>query len=159
LDDVPQIIDFMLQRFEQQKRTRARKVSAEAMALLRRYKWPGNVRELENVMYRAAVVAQGDAILIKDLPSEVQTAAGPAAELGATTSQVQDDAAATPPVSSSSSGSHPGWIVDLATATRVLMETARRESPEDPWRWLQANFEGAGLAPAGATKVVRRPKA
>jgi DNA-binding NtrC family response regulator len=38
------------------------------MAVLVRHIWPGNVRELENVVYRSAVVAQGDAILVKDLP-------------------------------------------------------------------------------------------
>jgi DNA-binding NtrC family response regulator len=34
--------------------------------------WPGNVRELENAIYRSAVIAQGDAILVKDLPAEVR---------------------------------------------------------------------------------------
>ncbi len=40
------------------------------------YRWPGNVRELENVVYRSAVVAQGDAILIKDLPQEIRETVG-----------------------------------------------------------------------------------
>jgi two-component system nitrogen regulation response regulator GlnG len=57
------------------------KVSVEAMAVLVRFSWPGNVRELENVIYRSAVVAQGDAILEKDLPPEIREAA--AAEPGA----------------------------------------------------------------------------
>jgi two-component system nitrogen regulation response regulator GlnG len=47
------------------------KVSPEAMAILTRHTWPGNVRELENVVYRSAVIAQGDAILVKDLPAEL----------------------------------------------------------------------------------------
>jgi DNA-binding NtrC family response regulator len=32
------------------------------------------VRELENVIYRTAVIAQGDAILVKDLPAEIRGA-------------------------------------------------------------------------------------
>jgi two-component system nitrogen regulation response regulator GlnG len=51
-------------------------VSPEAMAVLARYDWPGNVRELENLVYRSAVIAQGDAILVKDLPAEVLASAG-----------------------------------------------------------------------------------
>jgi two-component system nitrogen regulation response regulator GlnG len=41
-----------------------------------KYRWPGNVRELENLIYRSAVMAQGETILIKDLPQEVVATAG-----------------------------------------------------------------------------------
>jgi len=75
-DDVPQIVDYCLQSLVKQKKSRVSKVSPEAMAVLTRYQWPGNVRELENVMYRSAVIAQGDAILVKDLPAEIRSAAG-----------------------------------------------------------------------------------
>ncbi|MBL9207432.1 MAG: sigma-54-dependent Fis family transcriptional regulator, partial [Opitutaceae bacterium] len=44
--------------------------------VLVRYQWPGNVRELENVIYRSAVIAQGDTILLKDLPAEIRDAVG-----------------------------------------------------------------------------------
>lgn len=76
VDDVPQIVDFCLQNLVKQKKARVSKVSAEAMAVLTRHRWPGNVRELENVVYRSAVIAQGDTILAKDLPAEVREAAG-----------------------------------------------------------------------------------
>jgi two-component system nitrogen regulation response regulator GlnG len=77
--DVPLIVDFFLQNLAKAKKTRVRKISPEALAMLCRHDWPGNVRELENVVYRSAVVAQGDAILPKDLPAEVRgaTAAAP----------------------------------------------------------------------------------
>jgi two-component system nitrogen regulation response regulator GlnG len=71
-EDIPQIVDFCLQNLVKQRKARVSKVSAEAMAVLVRYPWPGNVRELENVVYRSAVIAQGDAILVKDLPSEIR---------------------------------------------------------------------------------------
>jgi two-component system nitrogen regulation response regulator GlnG len=41
------------------------------------------VRELENVIYRSAVIAQGDTILLKDLPHEIRDAASPVAVSGA----------------------------------------------------------------------------
>jgi two-component system nitrogen regulation response regulator GlnG len=72
LDDVPAIVDFCLQNLVKSKKARVGKVSPEAMALLTRYRWPGNVRELENTLYRSAVIAQGDAILVKDLPPEIR---------------------------------------------------------------------------------------
>jgi two-component system nitrogen regulation response regulator GlnG len=70
-EDIPQIVDFCLQNLVKQKKARVSKVSPEAMAILTRHNWPGNVRELENVIYRSAVIAQGDAILVKDLPAEL----------------------------------------------------------------------------------------
>ncbi|OAM87247.1 sigma-54 dependent transcriptional regulator [Termitidicoccus mucosus] len=69
--DIPQIVDFCLQNLVRQKKTRVNKVSPEAMGVLTRHRWPGNVRELENVIYRSAVIAQGDTILLKDLPQEI----------------------------------------------------------------------------------------
>jgi two-component system nitrogen regulation response regulator GlnG len=74
--DIPQIVDFCVQNLFKQRKTRTSKVSPEAMAVLARHAWPGNVRELENVVYRSAVVAQGDAILVKDLPPEIRGPAG-----------------------------------------------------------------------------------
>ena len=79
IGDIPEIVDFMLQKLEKTKKTRVRKVAPEAMDVLTRYRWPGNVRELENAIYRSAVIAQGDTILVKDLPQNLREAAAPAA--------------------------------------------------------------------------------
>jgi two-component system nitrogen regulation response regulator GlnG len=79
LEDIPQVVDYMLQTLEKQRKTRVKKVSIEALAVLLRQRWPGNVRELENVIYRSAVIAQGDTILLKDLPPEIRDAAAPVA--------------------------------------------------------------------------------
>lgn len=74
-EDIPQIVDFCLQNLVRQKKSRVAKVSPEAMVVLVRHRWPGNVRELENVIYRSAVIAQGDAILVQDLPTEIRKGA------------------------------------------------------------------------------------
>ena len=72
VEDIPQIVDFFLQGLVKEKKAKVRKVTPEALALLSRYRWPGNVRELENVVYRSAVAATGDAILPRDLPDEIR---------------------------------------------------------------------------------------
>jgi two-component system response regulator HydG len=46
-------------------------VSAEALAVLRRYHWPGNVRQLENVIERAVVLGKGRWIQPEHLPTEL----------------------------------------------------------------------------------------
>lgn len=101
-DDIPQIVDFCLQNLLKERKTRVSKVSPETLEILSRHPWPGNVRELENVVYRSAVIAQGDAILPKDLPAEIIKAAGVAVPTSAETSdssQADGVAAATKPES------------------------------------------------------------
>lgn len=93
-DDIPQIVDFCVQNLVKQKKARVTKVAPEAMNVLTRYTWPGNVRELENVIYRSAVIAQGDTILLKDLPEEIREAVGPAS-VSAASSEAPFDAART----------------------------------------------------------------
>jgi two-component system nitrogen regulation response regulator GlnG len=75
-EDIPSIVDFCLQNLVKQRKARVSKVSPEALAILTKHRWPGNVRELENVVYRSAVIAQGDAILVKNLPAELLAAVG-----------------------------------------------------------------------------------
>lgn len=76
MEDVPQLIDFVLKRLARDSKADAKSISPEALEVLTRYNWPGNVRELENLIYRSAVMAQSETILIKDLPQEVVTAVG-----------------------------------------------------------------------------------
>lgn len=78
--DIPQLVDFMLQRLSKDRKIRVRSFSPEAQSILNFYSWPGNVRELENVVYRSAVIAQGETILQKDLPGDVVKAAQQVAE-------------------------------------------------------------------------------
>ncbi|WP_309397310.1 sigma 54-interacting transcriptional regulator [Cerasicoccus maritimus] len=70
-EDIPSLIDFVLQKLNRNRKTRAKRFSTDAMSIMTAYDWPGNVRELENLVYRSAVVAGGEAILRKDLPDEL----------------------------------------------------------------------------------------
>lgn len=78
MEDVGPLIDFVLKRLARDSKADTKSISPEALALLSKYRWPGNVRELENLVYRSAVMAQGEMILIKDLPQEVVRAVGDA---------------------------------------------------------------------------------
>ena len=69
--DIPELIDFMLQRLVKKGKSKVQRISSDVKNLLVAYPWPGNVRELENVIVRASVIVQGDTILLKDLPSEI----------------------------------------------------------------------------------------
>ncbi|MGB0743494.1 MAG: sigma-54-dependent transcriptional regulator [Opitutales bacterium] len=69
MEDVPLLVDFALKRLSQDRKAHVSAISHEALAILMKYSWPGNVRELENLIYRSAVMAQSDKILLKDLPA------------------------------------------------------------------------------------------
>jgi DNA-binding NtrC family response regulator len=71
LEDIPTLVDFLLQKLFKTQRTRVTQIAPEALSLLMQYRWPGNVRELENVIQRATVMAKGETILPKDLPPEI----------------------------------------------------------------------------------------
>ena len=53
----------------------ARRFQGDAVRLLEAYDWPGNVRELKNVVERAAVVADADAVTVSDLPEHLRASA------------------------------------------------------------------------------------
>ncbi|MFM2121169.1 MAG: hypothetical protein RL722_2637 [Pseudomonadota bacterium] len=53
-------------------------IDPEAEDLLVSYPWPGNLRQLENVLHRAAILADGGCIQVADLPAEVTRASAPA---------------------------------------------------------------------------------
>jgi DNA-binding NtrC family response regulator len=62
----------------------ANTISKEALDMLVGHDWPGNVRELENIVHRSAVLAQGNTILPKDLPEELNLADASKSESEAT---------------------------------------------------------------------------
>jgi DNA-binding NtrC family response regulator len=68
-EDVPLLADHFLKRFMPD--AERKKVSREAMDILKRYDWPGNVRELENVLERAVILDEDGTIDKTDLPERV----------------------------------------------------------------------------------------
>jgi transcriptional regulator with GAF, ATPase, and Fis domain len=68
------VLEDLATRWARGDAPRALRVDPEAMARLLRHAWPGNVRELKNTIERAASLADGDELTVKDLlPTSVKT--------------------------------------------------------------------------------------
>lgn len=61
-EDIPTLIEHFLAKYNRQNDRKLKKLSAETLARLQAYKWPGNVRELENVVERAVVLSERNAV-------------------------------------------------------------------------------------------------
>ena len=72
--DVPALAQHFLERYRRELKRELRGITPDTLAALRRYAWPGNVRELENVIERAAVLADGPDVTPRDLPGEIREA-------------------------------------------------------------------------------------
>ena len=69
-DDIPQLADFFLRRYNARFRKRIQGITDPTMVLLKRYWWPGNIRELENLIERLVAVSDKEFISEEDLPLE-----------------------------------------------------------------------------------------
>ena len=65
MEDLPELIDFMLQRLNKKHGTSATEISKDAVTALSQYNWPGNVRELENILHSSSVVCKGKENIVK----------------------------------------------------------------------------------------------
>jgi two-component system response regulator AtoC len=75
--DIPGLIHhLMAQRAVPSGSNQMLTIDPEAEDLLLAFAWPGNVRQLENVLQRAAILADGGCIRVADLPPEVTRSAG-----------------------------------------------------------------------------------
>jgi len=62
--DIPLLVNFFLSKFSKKLGKEIRGVSQRGMESLTRYSWPGNIRELQNVVERAAIIANGPVLQI-----------------------------------------------------------------------------------------------
>jgi DNA-binding NtrC family response regulator len=107
--DVPLLVATFMDSYSRELGRRVRHVEPEAMERLRDHAWPGNIRELRNVIERAVLLADGDAIRASNLPRELQRSNRAAA-----------DEDAVPEMGSAG--------VDLATLERSLLREALRRA-------------------------------
>ena len=75
LDDVPQLVDMLLDRVSRQIGVERPEVSDEAMEKLLTYAYPGNVRELENILERAVTLCSDGRVEPGDIQLKQGTAA------------------------------------------------------------------------------------
>jgi two-component system nitrogen regulation response regulator GlnG len=71
--DIPELIEFFVDKVNRDLGTAIVGVSEEAREMLMRHAWPGNVRELENALLRAAVLARGRTLVSEDFALAGQT--------------------------------------------------------------------------------------
>ncbi|HUR45269.1 MAG TPA: helix-turn-helix domain-containing protein, partial [Candidatus Saccharimonadales bacterium] len=116
--DIRLLVNYFLKKFARTQNQRPKSISNEALQALEQYAWPGNVRELENIVQRALVLAQGDAIMASNLPQELFA------------SSKANSAIAAPRVSlSGTEGGAPSTEQnDLPSLARALFQWARKES-------------------------------
>ena len=72
-EDILILAEYFLQKHSKAHHQPARLISQKARELFMQYDWPGNVRELEYSILRAVLFAEGDVILPKHLPEEIQS--------------------------------------------------------------------------------------
>lgn len=65
-DDIPQLVEFFLQRICSEQQLPLKSISTEALDLLRKMPWSGNIRELRNVIERL-VILSGESISAFDV--------------------------------------------------------------------------------------------
>ncbi len=81
--DLALLIDHFLDKYNARFGTRVKGVAPDALKRIMRYAFPGNVRELENMIERAVVMAEGEAITLDDLSERLREDRDPvAATLG-----------------------------------------------------------------------------
>jgi DNA-binding NtrC family response regulator len=66
--DIPALARHFLARFAAEEGKRIRIMTPEALRVLVAHHWPGNIRQLENAVFRAVVLAEGDAVGLDEFP-------------------------------------------------------------------------------------------
>ena len=67
-DDLPELMDFFLQKAKQEFGIDSMECSSEVLELFTTYRWPGNVRELENAIKRAVLLSPNQVLIPIDFP-------------------------------------------------------------------------------------------
>jgi DNA-binding NtrC family response regulator len=72
-EDIARLAEEFRARFAPRLRKSVERIEPDALAALGRHDWPGNIRELENVIERAVLLCDGQAIRTADLPEEFRS--------------------------------------------------------------------------------------
>jgi len=72
-EDIPFLARHFLAKFSKETGKEIRKISREALEILKGYSYPGNVRELENIMERAVALEKTGTIQAQSIPSSLNS--------------------------------------------------------------------------------------
>jgi two-component system response regulator AtoC len=76
-EEIPELADHFLAEANQRLNRGILRLAPDTLAALMEYGWPGNVRELRNVIERAAVVNDGEVLLMSSLPAALRSGESP----------------------------------------------------------------------------------
>ncbi len=158
-EDVPALARFFLQKSAKELGVEAKRITDAALARMTHFDFPGNVRQLENICHWLTVMAPAQTIEAKDLPPELQSISTPPAapvavvahaavdssiaevpELAVpsgSSALLSDHVADVPPVSAPATVSSAGWLADLETESRRLLQAGE----PGVWDTLTRQFE------------------
>ncbi len=158
-EDVPALARFFLQKSAKELGVEAKRITDAALARMTHFDFPGNVRQLENICHWLTVMAPAQTIEAKDLPPELQSTASagaaPAAAVAPAVVEPSADEASElavppgsavlspdhsvewPPVAATATGASAGWLADLETESRRLLQAGE----PDVWDTLTRQFE------------------
>ena len=72
--EIEKLANFFISRYCVKTGQKVKKLSKEALEMLRLYDWPGNVRELENIIERVVALVPEQSISVDDLPADIRNA-------------------------------------------------------------------------------------
>jgi transcriptional regulator with PAS, ATPase and Fis domain len=70
-EDIPELIEHFIKRHNPDLKRNFQGIDEAAVRVLMTLPWKGNVRELDNVIEHTMILAEGDRILLKNLPSAI----------------------------------------------------------------------------------------
>jgi DNA-binding NtrC family response regulator len=71
-EDIPALAGCFFEKYREETGKDISGIDPPVMELLLDYDWPGNVRELENVIYRSVVAAEGNKLMLLNLPAAIR---------------------------------------------------------------------------------------
>lgn len=142
-EDIEALANYFLERSAQQMHAEVKRLSPEAMAVLRSDPFPGNVRQLENLCHWMTVMAPSPLVEVADLPPELRAGAGVSA-----TASPQTTALAPAPLSSGA------LVRPMPIATSRPMVLAAPTAPAGPaessdWEMSLAHAAQVALSSGG----------
>lgn len=72
-EDIPLLANYFLKKFTQKRNKNIKRISPEVLDIFQRCDFPGNVRELQNIIERAVIIEDTDAIHLNSLPTYLLT--------------------------------------------------------------------------------------
>jgi len=72
LDDIPELVYFFMNKYNQVFGRRIKSVEPSAMKALTEYIWPGNIRQIESVIERAVLMNETGKINFSDIQGELE---------------------------------------------------------------------------------------